>query len=239
MTSRGLGSVSSSLWWKPHHAAALLPKLSGVLRVRARPGLHVDDPHLEDVARLRSAHRHRSGADVHAQPLARSAPEERGLHRPGAPPVDTLALPIPVEDRLRPRIPGHHPCRVVVGVVGQNLDGDEVARGHLDQRLEGLAEVPPVHRRVVGGHVVVVGGAGHRARLGRRAQRDHAGRRGAGPIHQRALQQVAAVDGGRVGVGGGEPVVLAHGTLSSKRPDELRLGVERPSGDARGEAGSE
>src|SRR6185503_2326178 len=59
----------------------------------ARPRPHVDDADLEDIAGHRPFHRHRPRADVHAEALARPAPEERGLHRPGAPAIDPLALP--------------------------------------------------------------------------------------------------------------------------------------------------
>src|SRR5207248_6391473 len=56
-------------------------RLAPVLRVRAGPRLDVDDAHLQDVARLRPAHRHRARADVDAEALACAAAEERRLDR--------------------------------------------------------------------------------------------------------------------------------------------------------------
>jgi hypothetical protein len=152
--------------------------LALVLRVRARPRLHVDDPDLEDIPRLRLLHRDGPGADVHPQALARAPAEQRRVHRAGAASVHALALLVPVEDALRPRIALHHPLGVVVGVVGQHLDGDEIARAHLDLGLQQLAEVPPVDGLVGGGNVVVVLGARHHARLrlGRRHRGEAGGR---------------------------------------------------------------
>ncbi len=152
--------------------------LALVLRVGARPRPDVDDPDLEDVSRLGLANRDRARADVDAEAFAGAPPEERRVHRAGAAPVHALALLVPVEDALRARIALHHAVGVVVGVVREHLDRDEVTGAHLDLGLEQLAEIPPVHRLVGRGHVVVVLGARHHPglRVGRRHRRD-AGRR--------------------------------------------------------------
>src|SRR5207249_10238252 len=119
-------------------------RLALVLWIRARPWLHVDDAHLEDVTGHRALHRHRPRADVHAEPLARAAAEQRRLHRPRAAPVHALALAAPVEDGLGARVALHHALGVVVRVVREHVDGDEVAGARLHARLQQLAEVTPV-----------------------------------------------------------------------------------------------
>src|SRR2546422_2723149 len=114
-------------------AAEALPL---VLRVGAGSRADVDDADLEDVAGLGAANEDGSGADVHAEALARSPAEQRRLHRPRPAAIDALLLLVPVENALGARVPLDHPLGVVVGVVREDLDGDEVARVDLDEGLE-------------------------------------------------------------------------------------------------------
>ena len=130
--------------------------LAGVLRIGARPRRDVEDAHLEHVAGLGAAHRDRAGADVHAQALPGAAAEQRGVHRTGAAPVDVLPAAVPVVHALRARIALDHARRVVIGVMGERLDGHEVAGFDLDHRRQRFAEVAPVHRLVRDGDVVVL-----------------------------------------------------------------------------------
>ena len=128
---------------------------------------------------------------MHAEALARPATEQRRLHGAGAAPVHALALAVPVEDGLRARVALHHPLGVVVRVVREHFDGDEVARADLDERLEQLAEVAPVHGLVGGGHVIVVHRAGHAAGLRLRGHRADSRRRHPAAREQRAFQEIA------------------------------------------------
>src|SRR5262249_41173611 len=130
--------------------------LALVLGIGTWTRAHVDDPYLEDVARLGLAHRHGPGADVDTEALARSASKQRGLHRSGAAPVDALLLLVPVEDALGAGITLDHPIEVVVGVMREHLEGHEIPGADLDLWLQQLAEVAPVHGLVGGGHVVVI-----------------------------------------------------------------------------------
>src|SRR5439155_16637516 len=100
-------------------------------------------------------HGDRAGADVDPQPLAGAAAEQGRLHRPGTAPVHPLALLVPVVNTLRARVAADHALAVVVGVVGQGLNGDQVSVIDLDERPERLAEVTPVDGLVRGGYVVI------------------------------------------------------------------------------------
>ena len=138
--------------------------LALVRGIGAGPRAHVDDAHLEDVARLGAAHGHRPRAHVDAEAFAGAAAEQRRLHRTGAATIDTLALAVPVKDALGAGITLHHALGVVVGVMRERLDGDEVSAIDLDQRLQRLAEVAPVNGLVGGRDVVMVPRARHHAR---------------------------------------------------------------------------
>ena len=138
--------------------------LAGVLRIGAGPRRDVENPHLEHVAGLGAVHGDRAGQDVHAQALAGAAAEQRGVHWAGAAPVDVLLGAVPVVHALRTRIALDHAGSIVVGVMGESLDRDEVARVDLHHRREGFAEVAPVHGLVRCGDVIVIPGAGARRR---------------------------------------------------------------------------
>src|ERR1700722_18483606 len=71
--------------------------LSGILRIGARPGSNVDDTQLDHVTLLGAADIDRASADVHAKALAGATPEQRGIHRSGAAPVDALLFLGPQE----------------------------------------------------------------------------------------------------------------------------------------------
>ena len=132
----------------------MLPKaLPVILRIGAGPRRDVEDAHFEHVAGLGAAHEDRAGADMHAEPLAGAAPEERRIHRPGAAPVDVLLVLGPVEHALGAGIALDHALGIVIGVMGQRLDRDEVAGVDLDLRLQLLAEIAPVHGIGIGGQM--------------------------------------------------------------------------------------
>ena len=119
-------------------------------------GFDVQNAHFQDVARLGAFDGHGPGADVHAQSLARAAPEQRGVHRPGAAAFDALARLVPVEDAFRPGIALDHALEIVVCMMRERLDRDEVAGVDFDQRLQVLAEVAPMHGLVGGRDMVML-----------------------------------------------------------------------------------
>ena len=57
-----------------------------------------------------------------------AAAVDRSVERPGAAPVDGFAVSGPAEDGLGTRVAGDHPRVIVIGMMGQRLDRDEVAR---------------------------------------------------------------------------------------------------------------
>ena len=124
--------------------------LAGIGGIAARPRRHVEDLHLQHVARLGAADVDRPGQDVDAKTLAGAAAIHRGVHRPGAAPVDALATLIPAEHALRTRIAHDHALGIVVGVVGQGLQGHQIARMDVEAGLQALAEIAPVHGVLIG-----------------------------------------------------------------------------------------
>ena len=155
--------------------------LPGILRVGARSRRDVDDAQLDHVTLLRAADIDRTSADVHAKALAGATPEQRGIHRPGAAPVDTLLFLGPQKHAFGAGIALHHALGVVIGMVGQRLDGDEVAGIDLDLRFQLLAEIAPMHgvgirgQMVIGslGRLVLFGGSRHLRRHQGNAARGH------------------------------------------------------------------
>ena len=111
---------------------------AGILRRAAGRGLDVEDADFEDVAGLGSAHEYRSRADVDAEAFAGAATEQRAVHRSGAAPLDVLAS-ASTKHALGAGVPGNHPLGVVIGVVGEHLDGHEVAGVDHQLRFEGPA----------------------------------------------------------------------------------------------------
>ena len=85
-----------------------------------------------------------------AKALAGAATVDRRIHRPGAAPVDALAALIPAEHALGPGIALDHALGIVVGVVGQGLERDQIARVDVEAGLQALAEIAPVHGVLVG-----------------------------------------------------------------------------------------
>ena len=147
-------------------------RLAGIGRVGARPRLHVDDAHFEDVAGLGAADVDRAGADVHAEALAGAAAEQLAVDRAGAAAVDALLVLGPQEHAFGAGIALDHALGIVIGMMGQRLDGDVVAGIDLELRLEQLAEIAPMHG-VGGRRQVVIGrlAAAPRLRRGGRDQR--------------------------------------------------------------------
>ena len=168
-------------------------RLAGIGRVGAWPRLHVDDAHFEDIAGLGAADIDRAGADVHAETLAGAAAEQLAVDRAGAAAVDALLLLGPEKHAFGAGIALDHALGVVIGVMGERLDGDVVAGIDLEPRLEQLAEIAPMHG--VGGRREIVIGrlARPRLRRGRLDQRAAARRQGCGAAtrHERALEKAA------------------------------------------------
>ena len=172
-------------------------RLAGIGGVGAGPRLYVDDADFEDIARLGAADKDRSGADVHAEALACAAAEQLAVDRSGAAAIDALLVLGPQKHAFGARIALDHALGVVIGVVGQGLDCDVIARVDLKLRAQELAEITPMHR--VGGRRQVVVGRlnGTRRALCRcwghqRAARGP-GRRRAAARHKRALEKTAAL----------------------------------------------
>src|SRR5262249_22677464 len=69
--------------------------LARIRRVGAGPWLHVHDADFEDVARLGPADVHRASANVHAESLARAAPEQLAVDGPSAATIDAFLFPGP------------------------------------------------------------------------------------------------------------------------------------------------
>ena len=164
--------------------------------VRARARLHVHDPQLDHVAGLGVAHVDRAGADVHAETLAGAAPQQLAVDRTGAAPVHALLVLGPQVDALGAGIALDHALGVVVGVMGQRLDGHVVAGIDLDDGLEQLAEIAPMDGVGGGRHVMMLRLAlPRRDRLGGggRDQRHAAGGQGrrASGGDKRAFQEAA------------------------------------------------
>ncbi len=114
-----------------------------------------------------------------AETLAGAAAKEGRLHGAGAAPVHPLAVLVPKEDASGPRVIFDHALGIVVGVMGQYLDGRIIAGIDLDHGLERLAEIPPVDRFVGGGHVMVLGCDPRPGDiLGLRGRRQHSGSQG-------------------------------------------------------------
>src|SRR5258708_15338371 len=113
-------------------------------RIGAWTRLHVHDAQFDDVAGLGIAHIDRAGADVHAKSFAGAASQQLAVDRTGAAPVHTLLVLGRQIDALGAGIALDHALGVVVGMMGQGLDGDVVAGIDLDDRLAELAEIAPV-----------------------------------------------------------------------------------------------
>ena len=131
------------------------------MRVAGRPRHDVEDANLEHVAGLRVFYRHRAGADVHAEPLARAAAEHRRVHRAGAAPVHVLPIPGPGEHVFGAGVASNHSLRIVGGVLGQGFDGDRIARTDFGLRRQRAAEIAPMyparlHRQIMVGLIGVV-----------------------------------------------------------------------------------
>jgi hypothetical protein len=92
--------------------------LSAILRVGARPRRDVDNAQLDHVALLGAAYVDRTGADVYAEALSCTTPEQRGVRRPSAAAIDAFLLLGPQEHAFGAGIALHHAFGVVVGMVG-------------------------------------------------------------------------------------------------------------------------
>ena len=87
------------------------------------------------IARLGAANKDRTCQDMHAEAFARAAPEQLAVNRPGATAIDAFLIRGPKINALKTRIAFDHTFDVVTSVMGHGLDGDVVARIHLELRL--------------------------------------------------------------------------------------------------------
>ncbi len=149
-----------------------------VLGIGAGAGSDVEDAHLQDIAGLGAADRHRAGADMHAEAAAGA---DLGVHGAGTAGRDAHLVLRPEIDTLGARIALDHPLGVVARLMRERLDRDEIARTDLDLGLEAAAEEAPVDGLGIRRQVVMRrGGDLGPARLGqgRAHQRRAAGREG-------------------------------------------------------------
>ena len=99
---------------------------AGMAGAAARPRPDVEDAHFQDVAGLGVFDRDRAGEEMHADAFAGAA-DERAFGRARAAARHRLVLPRPVKHALGAGIIGDHPLVIVIGVMGQRLDGGAVA----------------------------------------------------------------------------------------------------------------
>src|SRR5439155_17859603 len=97
----------------------------------------------EDIAGLGAFDRYRTGEEMHADPLACAA-NEGAFDSTGAAPRDCLVLAGPLEHALGAGIALDHALVIVVGVMGQRLDGGAIARAERQSGGDLLGEVAPV-----------------------------------------------------------------------------------------------
>ncbi len=117
---------------------------AGMAGVAGRAGPYVQDADLQHVAGFGILDRDRPGQQVDAEAFAGAA-NERALGRACAAADDGLMLAGPMEHGLGAGIVRDHPLVIVVGVVGQGLDGGAVARAQRQGRRDLLAEISPVN----------------------------------------------------------------------------------------------
>ncbi len=103
----------------------------GEARIGGEARLDIEDARFQHVAGAGILDGDRAGADVNAEAFARAAPVDAGVHRPGAAAMHVLPRRGPVEHAFRIGIAGNHALIIVVGVVGQGVDRNDVARAHL------------------------------------------------------------------------------------------------------------
>ncbi len=116
---------------------------AGVAGAAARPRPDVEDAHFQDVAGLGAFDRDRTGEEMHADPLACAA-DERAFDRAGAAARHRLVLARPLEHALGAGIALDHALVIVVGMMGQRLDGGAVAGAQRQGRRDLLGEIAPV-----------------------------------------------------------------------------------------------
>ncbi len=100
---------------------------AGVAGVAARPRPHVEDAHFQDIAGLGVFDCDRSGQQMNADPLTRSA-NERAFGRAGATAGHRLVFAGPVKHAFRAGIISDHALVIIIGVVGQRFDRRAVPR---------------------------------------------------------------------------------------------------------------
>src|SRR6516162_11763370 len=95
-------------------------------RIRAWSGLYVHDAQLDDIAGFGITHVDRACADVHAESFAGATSQQLAIKRTGTAAIHALLVLGPQIDAFGARIALDHALGVVVGVMGQGLDGDIV-----------------------------------------------------------------------------------------------------------------
>ena len=99
----------------------------------------------EDVARFGAADVDGPRADVDAEAFTGTTAQQLAVNRAGAAAINALLLLSPKVDAFDARIALDQAFDIVSGVMGNRLDGNVIARIHLDLRLEELTEIAPVH----------------------------------------------------------------------------------------------
>jgi len=82
---------------------------------------------------------------VDAEAFTGTTAQQLAVNRAGAAAINALLLLSPKVDAFDARITLDQAFDIVSGVMGNRLDGNVIARIHLDLRLEELTEIAPVH----------------------------------------------------------------------------------------------
>src|SRR5271168_47926 len=133
----------------PPDRAVATETAAGEVRRLAGTGHDVENFNFQDITWGGTFDRHRTGADMHAEPFAGPAPVYGRVHWSGTAAVDGLVLPGPGHDVFSCGIARHHARPVIGGVLRQRLDGDDVAGADGEDRRQGFAEIAPMHAACV------------------------------------------------------------------------------------------
>src|SRR5262249_50802721 len=115
-----------------------------VLGIGRRARHNIENPYLDDIPRARIANGDRPGANMDTKARAGSPAADRCIHRSDTPTIDILVSLNPMEDAFDGFVALYHSAVVIVGMLGQRLDRDSVARRNLQHWRQELAEVTPM-----------------------------------------------------------------------------------------------
>ena len=104
------------------------------------PRRHVVDPHLENVPQFSVLDGDRTGADVHAEAFASTAPEDGRVEGAGASSVHGLSVLSPEEHLLRRRVTPDHQFGIVGGVLRERFNFNAVPGTNLENRPQRTTE---------------------------------------------------------------------------------------------------